>query len=1402
MASNLGKLYSQPNQSGSSNSLPYHNGTGGLGLKSTKQPSFTASTSSIPGALGIGSNSSTPILSTVASSSTLAGRDQSSTVHHTSSTSTSNLLGEGSKEAKPIYQMQSISVDSLRSDGQVKPDSMDNGVDPIQQKMMKGVNGSSSSRNVLVPIGATGARQKLSILSASQRPMTGQNALEPPLIGLPQRPRTSSETGRGPEGEGLFARRPQTAENTSQGGAALFASPKYSAGKTDNVGNLRRPSTGTGEPIRTLMNESTSSERGAGLGQWKQDGHTFTQDRLHNPMYPQRINDDFSSKATPYPPSSRSYPSLAKEAQSSPGSASRYGNAPRRFISAELPSEQYTSTAEYNVWEQQLPNDSPKRMTDRPISSSGRERAAKLGAGFKSMFSSKSKENSPKMASQHGAMESSSTSPSQGSPQSSTPRRSQSRPIASPSTSHQSPQTPTSSRLAAKQTFVDLNTAQSAGWTASQDHRQSSPSTSLALSSSPPATRLQSRLYVNEKSLNSNGGMKRLKSPDIAPSIDFALPASSPFMDNFSTGTLSLLNQDSNVATRGLGTTRLAKGPATTGLNLEVAGHSIPLLQHLIEQEPANKSTDKSLPATPNNGSLSDTSEEGRQAQQRNHSEASNWSEATVLGPAATITSPGSFDPNRTSSNSSVGSLSRRGSNATTHSEANGSDSAHNAARRPSSSTQSISGESNYSAPNSSRAWSPAAFDKPSVPITSPLLASILGQQQQSAELSSSQLRKVASPQSVSLNGGVFVSSESSMAATPTTTPSTPTSSSRSPGSTPVKPDLPTRSKERTLILQPDPATLAKLEQGSSTTSVLPAVVSTTSTDGVTDTPKTPTLQSKAMPAPQTRSEGVNRSMYVPPGALTYTRKGTAVRLNAAKPNQTPTAISSDPGSTPRASPASLPPPVLATEGSKGSDGHVITFTSTDFENYEEGTSMDTVNLLPSSAWVEVEAALARFKTILNQSTPSDKGALLRSVLLPFLALEAETPNVEVSGTGPLSSSKARRSMFFEWIQHLLMELQTIQTSADRGAILESIACIIESRTFSAPMLQQDEVDEKKFFSVFGHILNYAIGELNKKGVYQNTLIFSGRLLAVAFFRVENVASKLLRALPVNRFALERVASEANWDARNPSLGDWEAYKQRFPPTLTDFCFQDARSYLKMLDSHTSNPLNSDGHTDDDRYLVRQAEVEVEMSGNWLRRWQSDDSELFFSFCRNYHRQLAGFVTTGRGCESMQTLFFGGPGYAHLATCIHQKCLSLVHRDILSVTTLSSQKNFNPGETANVLSGSTAGKPRHLEAANRRCTAIVVDIVRAPLSHPLIFGPMLGIHIKSLIKRTSLYDVQGVFCLLDWLDGVLGHMETAELPVERLVDVEFIIETTWLLLKDADHALALMRTIAVSTGSL
>jgi hypothetical protein len=69
------------------------------------------------------------------------------------------------------------------------------------------------------------------------------------------------------------------------------------------------------------------------------------------------------------------------------------------------------------------------------------------------------------------------------------------------------------------------------------------------------------------------------------------------------------------------------------------------------------------------------------------------------------------------------------------------------------------------------------------------------------------------------------------------------------------------------------------------------------------------------------------------------------------------------------------------------------------------------------------------------------------------------------------------------------------------------------------------------------------------------------------------------------------VATEAGWDAAQPA--DWDDYCMRFPVSLQPFCYRDARSYLKILDSQTLAGTGED-ENEEDRFLVRQPEVEVE----------------------------------------------------------------------------------------------------------------------------------------------------------------------------------------------------------------
>lgn len=124
--------------------------------------------------------------------------------------------------------------------------------------------------------------------------------------------------------------------------------------------------------------------------------------------------------------------------------------------------------------------------------------------------------------------------------------------------------------------------------------------------------------------------------------------------------------------------------------------------------------------------------------------------------------------------------------------------------------------------------------------------------------------------------------------------------------------------------------------------------------------------------------------------------------------------------------------------------------------------------------------------------------------------------------------------------------------------------------------------------------------------VYANTLVFSGRMLALAFFRLEGVAHKLLSSLPpVKRTALKRVLDELGPPSRSvgwllsrvPPHGvlgsSTNPGGSRFPDHLAHLAFVDLTSYCRLFGS---------GQQSGSEPLVREGEVEVEMSGNWFVR--------------------------------------------------------------------------------------------------------------------------------------------------------------------------------------------------------
>lgn len=217
--------------------------------------------------------------------------------------------------------------------------------------------------------------------------------------------------------------------------------------------------------------------------------------------------------------------------------------------------------------------------------------------------------------------------------------------------------------------------------------------------------------------------------------------------------------------------------------------------------------------------------------------------------------------------------------------------------------------------------------------------------------------------------------------------------------------------------------------------------------------------------------------------------------------------------------------------------------------------------------------------------------------------------------------------------------------------------------------------------------------------------------------------------------------------------------------------------------------------------------------GNWLRRWQSDDSELFPAFYRAYHRQLAQYLAPAiEHFESLgqplpNSVLLRAPGYAHLATIFARKCHSYILGSVNAVTTSSSAQHFEATETAGFRSSQ---KPPVLETANRRLVETISTFVHTRVMVPTSSGHIveydgstlwtniIDLWSKSLIQKTSLYAPKGVFSLFDLLDGIVDPpVDPASGAVQApTLDIPYLIYIVRLILNEGEHALTLVKAIA------
>lgn len=87
------------------------------------------------------------------------------------------------------------------------------------------------------------------------------------------------------------------------------------------------------------------------------------------------------------------------------------------------------------------------------------------------------------------------------------------------------------------------------------------------------------------------------------------------------------------------------------------------------------------------------------------------------------------------------------------------------------------------------------------------------------------------------------------------------------------------------------------------------------------------------------------------------------------------------------------------------------------------------------------------------------------------------------------------REVCFDWADSLLFELRVEQPANERGACLEGLAAILESQCLASHALEASVSHMDAFLHLMMRVMNFVMDKLGAKGVFHNTLLFSGRFL-------------------------------------------------------------------------------------------------------------------------------------------------------------------------------------------------------------------------------------------------------------------------------------------------------------------
>ncbi|KAL9055618.1 MAG: hypothetical protein Q9162_003428 [Coniocarpon cinnabarinum] len=428
--------------------------------------------------------------------------------------------------------------------------------------------------------------------------------------------------------------------------------------------------------------------------------------------------------------------------------------------------------------------------------------------------------------------------------------------------------------------------------------------------------------------------------------------------------------------------------------------------------------------------------------------------------------------------------------------------------------------------------------------------------------------------------------------------------------------------------------------------------------------------------------------------------------------------------------------------------------------------------------WSVFRALDSDFAKFQSKSTAL-KANVVRSTLLPFLRNHAEHPSNYVLRPEDIDR---RIGILGKWWSGLMGLMQgqgnSSLSGSDRPVILEAMSRIMERMEWryppspfapltaraKAPSYPRPEstasVGSDGFLleSVHHNVRNsfvqylfsqmvYVVDRMSLKHAPASLVSFCGKACAYAFFfcpGIANVLVQLWDILPSDLLKILRASDVKDLQSLKPAA---ELTALNFPACTHSLIFTSVKGISKQLRRTPLLPLGVD---------------QIKWQGHWLSRWSGKDSELFYTFVRDYHSLLLEFIPP----DSSPELRLASPGLLLVQTQMLRNLDSTIHRqsalDEANASGVNSQVTFEDMFSADAAAGAAMpSSPLNAARAmsDNRFVMILRDLVADNHGTASALASTLALSFRQVMQAavcsTSLYDQSACFTICDFLQEAL-----------------------------------------------